>query len=51
MRPALGLAALAGAWLPWFYTLHPRRRERPLLMAVFFTGLVVLMAVLVMRDP
>jgi hypothetical protein len=32
LLPDLGLAALAGAWLPWFYTLHPRWRERPLLM-------------------
>ena len=33
------------------FTLHPAWRVRPRPMALFFTGLVVIMAVLVIRDP
>ena len=51
LLPDLGLAAAAGAWMLWLHTLHPRWRERPRVMMVFFTGLIVLMAVLVVRDP
>ena len=35
----------------WMFTLHPAWRVRPRPMAVFFTVLVVIMAVLVIRDP
>ncbi|HEX3491718.1 MAG TPA: hypothetical protein VHU92_20400, partial [Streptosporangiaceae bacterium] len=45
----LGIAALAGAWLLWGFTLHPAWRERPRWMAVFFGVLLTLMAVLVIR--
>ena len=44
-------ARLAAAWMLWMFTLHPAWRERPRLMAVFFAGLIVIMAVLVIRDP
>lgn len=47
----LGVAAFSGAWLLWGFTLHPRWRDRPRWMAVFFTVLVVAMAVLVIRAP
>jgi signal transduction histidine kinase len=47
----LGIAALAGAWLLWGFTLHPAWRERPRWMAVFFGVLLTLMAVLVIRAP
>ncbi len=47
----LGIAALAGVWLLWGFTLHPAWRERPRWMAVFFAVLVTLMAVLVVRAP
>jgi signal transduction histidine kinase len=47
----LGVAALTGAWMLFGFTLHPAWRERPRWMAVFFAVLVVLMAVLVIREP
>jgi hypothetical protein len=47
----LALCALAGAWMLWVFTLHPAWRERVPVMAVFFTVLIVIMAVLVIRDP
>ena len=47
----LVLCAAAAAWMLWLFTLHPAWRVRPRVMAVFFTGFIVLMAVLVVRDP
>ena len=47
----LGLCALAAAWMLWMFTLHPAWRDRPPVMAVFFAVLVVILAVLVIRDP
>jgi signal transduction histidine kinase len=47
----LVLCAAAAAWTLWLFTLHPAWRVRPRVMAVFFTGFLVLMAVLVVRDP
>jgi signal transduction histidine kinase len=47
----LAVAAVAGAWLLGGYTLHPAWRERRRWMAVFFTVLVALMAVLAIRSP
>jgi len=47
----LGVAALTGTWLLWGCTLHPTWRERPRWMGIFFTVLVILMAVLVIRAP
>ena len=47
----LALCGLAAAWTPWMFTLHPAWRVRPRVMAVFFTVFVVIMAVLVIRDP
>jgi hypothetical protein len=46
----LGLCALAAVWMLWMFTLHPAWRVRPRVMASFFTVLVVIMAVLVVRD-
>lgn len=51
LLPDLALSVGAGAWMAWFFPLHPGWRERPRIMAVFFPGLVVLMAALVVRDP
>src|SRR5215475_9361511 len=45
------LAGFAGLWILWFYTLHPAWRERRRLMAVFFAGLLAVMAVMVIVDP
>jgi signal transduction histidine kinase len=45
------LCAVAAAWMLWMITLHPGWRDRPPVMAVFFTVFVVIMAVLVIRDP
>ncbi|MFC4117962.1 sensor histidine kinase [Nonomuraea zeae] len=47
----LALCALAAAWMLWVFTLHPAWRERAAVMAVFFTVLIVIMAILVVRDP
>jgi len=47
----LVLCAAAAAWTLWLFTLHPAWRVRPRVMAVFFTGFIALMAVLVVRDP
>jgi signal transduction histidine kinase len=47
----LAVAAFAGAWMLEGFTLHPQWRDRPRWMVVFFTVLVVAMAVLVIRAP
>ena len=47
----LGLAAAAGLWMLWGFTLHPAWRHRPRRMAVFFIVLAILMALLVLRAP
>src|SRR5437763_2921858 len=46
-----GLAVAAGAWIMWMVHLHPGWRERRWLMAVYFTGLVVFIALLTIRSP
>jgi signal transduction histidine kinase len=51
MAVYLGAAALTAAWMLFGFTLHPAWRERPRWMAGFFTVLVGLMAVLVIRAP
>jgi signal transduction histidine kinase len=51
MLPDLGLSVFTGAWMAWFFPLHPAWRQRPRVMGVFFAGLLVLMATLVIRDP
>jgi signal transduction histidine kinase len=47
----LALCALTAAWMLWVFTLHPAWRERPRVMGLFVGVLIVLMAVLVVRDP
>jgi signal transduction histidine kinase len=47
----LVLAVAAAGWILWMFTLHPAWRTRGPLMTVFFAGLVVLMAALVITDP
>jgi signal transduction histidine kinase len=47
----LALCVLAAAWMLWMFTLHPAWRVRQRPMAVFFAGLIVIIAVLVVRDP
>jgi len=47
----LVLCALTGAWMLWMFTLHPAWRERPRVMGLFLTVLILLMAILVIRDP
>ncbi len=51
LRIDLALCALAAVWMLWMYTLHPAWRQRPAVMAVFLAGLIVITAVLVVRDP
>src|SRR3954470_15398706 len=47
----MALCALAAVWMLGMFTVRPSRRERPAPMAVFFTGLIAIMAVLVARHP
>jgi signal transduction histidine kinase len=47
----LALCALTAAWMLWMYTLHPAWRERTRAMGLFLAVLIVLMAILVSRDP
>ena len=47
----LALCALAAVWTLWLFTLHPAWRDRRPVMAVFFVGLILITAVLVVRDP
>src|SRR3954470_11026401 len=47
----LALCTLTAAWMLWMFTLHPAWRERPRVMGLFVGVLIVLMAVLVTRDP
>ena len=47
----LALCGLAAVWMLCLYTLVPTWRERPAVRAVFFTGLIAIMTVLVIRDP
>jgi signal transduction histidine kinase len=41
----------AGGWMLWWVTLHPAWRDRRRLMIVYYAGLVVFIAALVLRDP
>jgi signal transduction histidine kinase len=47
----LSLCAAAALWMLSVFTLHPAWRERPIVMTVFFAGLIAIIAVLVVRDP
>ncbi len=46
----LTLSGLAAAWMLWMFTLHPDWRERPPVMAVFITVLMVIGALLVITN-
>lgn len=47
----LALCAVAAGWMVGMFTLRPAWHDRPRIMGVFFAGLIVIMAVLVLRDP
>jgi len=47
----LVLSALVAGWMLGMFTLHPGWRDRPRRMAVFYAGLVVLSAALVIMAP
>jgi signal transduction histidine kinase len=47
----LVLCGVLAAWMVWMFTLHPDWRERSGVMVVFVAGLLVLMAVLILRAP
>jgi signal transduction histidine kinase len=51
LRIDLTLCGLSAVWIAWMFTLHPAWRVRPRPMAVFFVVFVVIMAILVLRDP
>ncbi|MCA2219061.1 sensor histidine kinase [Jidongwangia harbinensis] len=45
------VVALTAGWMLWFVTLHPEWVQRRALMATFFLGLLVLIAVLILCSP
>ena len=47
----LALCGLAAVWMLCLYTLVPAWRDRTVNQTVFFTGLVAIMTVLIIRDP
>jgi signal transduction histidine kinase len=47
---ALILSLLSAAWMLWMFTLHPAWRDRPRVMALFITVLLVLGALLVVDN-
>jgi signal transduction histidine kinase len=47
----LAIVVLAAGWMLWWFSFHPSWRTRPGVMGVFFTGVLVLYAVLNTRDP
>jgi signal transduction histidine kinase len=47
---ALILSVLSAAWMLWMFTLHPAWRDRPRVMALFITVLIVLGALLVLDN-
>ncbi len=47
----LALSGAAAGWMLWMVTLHPAWTKRPPLMAIYFAGVVALMAALVLRAP
>jgi signal transduction histidine kinase len=47
----LALCALTALWMLWLYTLHPAWRSRPVIMTVFVIGLLIIVGVLVVREP
>jgi signal transduction histidine kinase len=49
MEINLGLSALAAAWILGMFTLRPAWHDRPTVMIVFITGLIVIMMILVVR--
>ena len=50
--PTLALAGLAAVWMLWMVTLHPDwARRRPVLRAVYYVGLQILIAAMVIRNP
>jgi signal transduction histidine kinase len=50
-RGTLVLAGLAAAWMLWMVTLHPAWAARPVPRAVYYVGLQILIAVMVIRNP
>jgi signal transduction histidine kinase len=45
-----GLTVLAAGWLLWMATLHPRWLARPLTLTIFFAGMLVIAAALVLTS-
>ncbi len=44
------ISAVTAAWMLWMFTLHPAWRQRPRMMAVFVTGLILLGALLILDN-
>ena len=47
----VGVAVAAGAWIMWMVILHPGWTQRPRIMGVYITGLIVFNAALTIRSP
>jgi signal transduction histidine kinase len=52
LATGMGLAVLAALWMLWFYRLHPPGwKERPRWPTLAMTGLLALMAAMVLHNP
>src|SRR5579864_611954 len=52
LATGIGLAVLAALWMLWFYRLHPPGwREQPRWPALAMTGLLAVMAAMVLHNP
>jgi signal transduction histidine kinase len=47
----LALCALTALWMIVLFSVRPSWRNRPAVMGVFFVGIVLLLAVMVLREP
>ncbi|WP_223199268.1 sensor histidine kinase [Solihabitans fulvus] len=47
----LAVVAVTAGWMLWMYTLHPGWMKRGGILAVYYVGLLVCIAVLVLRNP
>jgi signal transduction histidine kinase len=47
----VGLSVLATTWVLWFYTLHPAWRANRTLMAIYYSGVIVLAGAMVVLSP
>ncbi|MFV2173627.1 hypothetical protein ACFHW2_22315 [Actinomadura sp. LOL_016] len=47
----LALTAVGAGWIAWMVTLHPGRRERTAVAAVYYVGLMAILGALIAVNP